>query len=97
MSLPSAATRILAWRWALEGQHIKGILRLHFLLAFAVVSGMWMTVWLGSHRNSGGKERDSGWQIAVEFRLMRFGCRDSSSRRISQWCERRALNLTPLA
>jgi len=66
MSLPSAATGILAWRWALEGQHIKGILRLHFLLAFAVVLGMWMTLWLRSHRNSGGKERDSGWQLAVE-------------------------------
>ena len=69
MSLPSAATGILAWRWALEGQHIKGILRLHFLLAFAVVSGMWMTVWLRSHRTSGGEHR--------RFRLA--DCSESSS------------------
>jgi len=29
MSIATAASAILAWRWALEGQHLKGILRLH--------------------------------------------------------------------
>ena len=35
MSIPTAATGIPAWRWALEGQHLKGILRLHSLAGFA--------------------------------------------------------------
>ena len=48
MSIPTAATGILAWRWALEGQHLKGILRLHLLLGCAVVFALWLTVWLRS-------------------------------------------------
>jgi hypothetical protein len=35
---------ILAWRWALEGQLLKGILRLHLLLGCAVVFAPWLTV-----------------------------------------------------
>jgi uncharacterized membrane protein len=46
MSLPTAATGILAWRWALEGQRVKGILLLHFWLAGAAVLGMCAVAWL---------------------------------------------------
>ena len=48
MSIPTAATGILAWRWVLEGQHLKGILRLHLLLGCAVVFALWLTIWLRS-------------------------------------------------
>jgi hypothetical protein len=43
ISIPTAATGILAWRWVLEGQRLKGILRLHLLLGlrggFCAVAG----------------------------------------------------------
>ena len=53
MSIPAAATGILAWRWALEGKAIKGVLRLHILLACAAVIGVWATVWLRSRGRPG--------------------------------------------
>lgn len=37
MSIPTVATGILPWHWALGGQHLKGILRLQLLLGCAVV------------------------------------------------------------
>ena len=52
MSIPTAATGILAWRWALEGQKLKGILLLHLISGLTVVMGMWLTAWLRSRRNS---------------------------------------------
>ena len=52
MSIPTAVTGVVAWRWALEGQHLKGILRLHLLLAIAVVIGMWMTIYLRTRLNT---------------------------------------------
>jgi uncharacterized membrane protein len=56
-SLPVVATGVLAWRWQLEGQRLKGILLLH--LAMGCVSGalMWL-VWsihFRAHRNPGSK------------------------------------------
>jgi uncharacterized membrane protein len=46
MSLPAAVTGLLAWRYALDGQALKGLLRLHLMLAWAVLAGLWSTVWL---------------------------------------------------
>jgi uncharacterized membrane protein len=46
MSLPTVATGLLAWRWALEGQRLKGLLLLHLLLGCVVFLGLWVTVWL---------------------------------------------------
>jgi len=53
MSLPTAATGLLAWRWALEGQTLKGLLKLHLILACAVIIGTWATVWLRSRSKTG--------------------------------------------
>lgn len=41
-ALPVMATGLLAWRWQLEGQRLKGILLLH--LVMGLVSGM--LIWL---------------------------------------------------
>ena len=46
MSIPAAATGIIAWQWALEGKHLKGVLLLHLLFGCATVIGLWVTVWL---------------------------------------------------
>jgi uncharacterized membrane protein len=53
MSIPVIATGLLAWRWALEGQPLRGVLRLHFTMGIAVVFGLWLTVWLRNHQNRG--------------------------------------------
>jgi uncharacterized membrane protein len=50
MSIPTAATGLLAWQRALEGKHLKGLLLLHLLFACATVVGLWLTVWLRSRR-----------------------------------------------
>ena len=50
MSIPAAATGILAWQWALEGKRLKSLLLLHLLFACATVVGLWLTVWLRSKR-----------------------------------------------
>ena len=46
MSIPAATTGIIAWQWALEGKHLKGVLLLHLLYGCATVLGLWLTVWL---------------------------------------------------
>src|SRR5713101_9809964 len=56
MSIPTAATGILAWRWVSEGQHLKGILRLHLLLGLrggfcAVADGLASFPPSGTSRN----------------------------------------------
>jgi len=56
MSIPAAATGVLAWQWALEGKHLEGILLLRLLLAPATVIGLWVTVWLRSWRKKRPKE-----------------------------------------
>ena len=56
-SVPVMATGVLAWRWQLEGQRLKGILLLH--LVMGCVSGIliWL-VWgihFRAHRNPEGR------------------------------------------
>lgn len=49
-TVPVVATGIAAWRWALEGQKLKGILLMHLVLGF--VSGLliWVVFWI--HRRA---------------------------------------------
>jgi uncharacterized membrane protein len=44
-TIPSAATGLLAWQWALEGQRLKGILLLHLVFGLASSVLIW-SVWL---------------------------------------------------
>jgi uncharacterized membrane protein len=67
MSIPTAATGILAWRWALEGQTLKGILLLHLVLGLTVVVAMWVTVWLRSQQNSAADRSASRSLLFVEI------------------------------
>jgi uncharacterized membrane protein len=56
-SVPAIATGVLAWRWQLEGQRLKGIVLLH--LTMGCVSGVliWLvwTIHFRAHRNPGSK------------------------------------------
>jgi ABC-type uncharacterized transport system permease subunit len=67
MSIPTAATGILAWRWVLEGQHLKGMLRLYLLLGCAVVFALWLTVWLRSRLRAQAETGNSTAILATEL------------------------------
>jgi len=66
-SLPAAATGLLAWRWALEGQAIKGILRLHLFFAIAAVAGIWITWWLRSRVRRRSDQPAEAGILLLEF------------------------------
>jgi uncharacterized membrane protein len=56
-SLPVMATGLLAWRWQLEGQRLKGILLLHLVLGLVSGALIWV-VWsihFRAHRNPEGR------------------------------------------
>jgi uncharacterized membrane protein len=56
-SVPVMATGVLAWRWHLEGQQLKGILLLHLAMGFVSSVLIWL-VWsihLRTHRNPGSR------------------------------------------
>ena len=45
-TVPAIATGLMAWRWQLEGQRLKGTLLLHLVLGVASSVLIWMTWWL---------------------------------------------------
>ncbi len=45
-SLPAVVTGLMAWRWQLEGQSLKGTLLLHLLLGLASAVLIWLVWWL---------------------------------------------------
>jgi uncharacterized membrane protein len=52
-TVPVVATGLLAWRWQLEGQKLKGTLLLHLVLGLAASGLIWL-VWsfhFRAHRN----------------------------------------------
>jgi uncharacterized membrane protein len=65
-TLPVVASGLLAWQWQLEGQRLKGILRLH--LVFACLSSLviWVVWWI--HRRSRNRAADPpGYRIPLEL------------------------------
>jgi uncharacterized membrane protein len=66
-TLPVLATGLLAWQFALEGQHLKGILLMHLVLAFVTSALMWLVGWL--HYRAGRMPQQSlpGYRLLLEF------------------------------
>ncbi len=56
-TVPVVATGLLAWRWQLEGQRLKGTLLLHLVLGIASSTMIWLVWWLHfrAHRNPEGE------------------------------------------
>lgn len=48
MAVPVVATGLGAWQWQLEGQRLKGILRMHLVLGCCSAFLIWLVVWLRS-------------------------------------------------
>jgi uncharacterized membrane protein len=55
-TVPVAATGILAWQFALEGQRVKGILLQHIVLAFASTGIIWLVWWVHFRVRRDGNE-----------------------------------------
>jgi len=45
-TLPVVATGLAAWRWALEGQKLKGILLMHLVLGCLSSLMIWLVFWI---------------------------------------------------
>jgi uncharacterized membrane protein len=54
-SIPVVITGLMAWRWQLEGQKLKGTLLLHLLLGLASSALIWLVWWI--HLRSRKPER----------------------------------------
>src|SRR5579864_2403602 len=65
-TLPVLATGILAWRFQLEGQKLKGILLLHLVLA-CVSSVLIFLVWWVTFRARRRAEALPSYRLAIEF------------------------------
>jgi uncharacterized membrane protein len=65
-TLPVLATGILAWKFQLEGQKLKGILLLHLVLACVSSVMIWL-VWWVHFRTRRRAEVLPGYRLAVEF------------------------------
>ena len=49
VSLPVVATGLLAWRWQLEGQQLRGTLLQHLVLGMVSSTLIWLVWWLHFH------------------------------------------------
>ena len=45
-TVPVVATGLAAWQWALEGQKLKGILRMHLILGCVSTILIWLVLWI---------------------------------------------------
>ncbi|MGA9352289.1 MAG: DUF2231 domain-containing protein [Terriglobales bacterium] len=46
MVVPVVATGLAAWQWQLEGQRLKGVLRMHLLFGCAAAALLWLVILL---------------------------------------------------
>ena len=67
MALPVVATGLGAWQWQLEGQRLKGVLRMHLVLGCCSAILLWLVVCVRARR---WKARDSSlpaFHATLEF------------------------------
>jgi len=56
-AVPTVITGLIAWQWALEGKHLKGILLLHLVLGLLSAMIIWW-VWAIHFRARAGKNNE---------------------------------------
>ena len=69
-TIPAVATGLIAWQWALEGQHLKGTLLLHLICGVSAGLAIWgvcVLEWLAR------RETPSRAAVLVKFALEFLG------------------------
>jgi uncharacterized membrane protein len=66
-SLPVMGTGILAWRWQLEGQHLKGILLLHLVMGSLSSVLIWLVWWLHFRAEREPQRNLSRYRLSIEI------------------------------
>ena len=65
-TLPVVATGLAAWRWALEGQALKGILLFHLLLGCFSTLLIWAVFWIHFTARRHPQESLPSYRLPVE-------------------------------
>ena len=65
-TFPVIATGLLAWQWALEGQHLKGILLMHLIFGCVTSVLMWCIGWIHFRLLQGKSNFPAGVRLALE-------------------------------
>ena len=65
-TIPTLATGLLAWRFALEGQKLKGLLLEHLVLAWISSLLIWV-IWATHFRARKRLELPPTWRLWIEF------------------------------
>jgi uncharacterized membrane protein len=65
-TVPVLATGVLAWRFQLEGQKLKGLLLLHLILAMVSTLMIWLVWWV--HFRARRRQRElPSYRLPIEF------------------------------
>ena len=66
-TVPAVATGLLAWRWLLEGEKLRGNLRLHLLLGNLSAGMIWLLAWWRRRlqRNAGQRLTSAYFAVAL--------------------------------
>ena len=66
-TLPVMATGLLAWRWQLEGQHLKGILLQHLVLGVVSSALIWLVCWLHFRASPNPGRKLPAYRLPIEL------------------------------
>jgi uncharacterized membrane protein len=67
MTLPAVATGLVAWQWALEGQRVRGILRLHMVFGLSSAVVIWSVWWIHFRARRNGGTILPDYRFVLEF------------------------------
>jgi uncharacterized membrane protein len=65
-TVPVLLSGVLAWQWALEGQKLKGILRMHLILGCVSAVLIWLVFLLHRRARGAGETPSPNFQLALE-------------------------------
>jgi uncharacterized membrane protein len=66
-TVPVVATGLAAWQWALEGQKLKGILRMHLILGSVSSVIIWFACWIHHRGRQRRAEVLPGYLLPLEL------------------------------
>ena len=67
LAVPVVATGLPAWQWQLEGQRLKGVLRMHLVLGSFSTILLWLAVGLRSREWKKSDSSLPAWQAIFEL------------------------------